>query len=296
MGLILLSPVISLLAILLWSHPAFAWGPGTHLQIGWQILHNLNVIPPSLQALLESYPYDYLYGCISADIILGKKFTKALSHCHNWRIGFRIKSRARTPFQQAFAYGYLSHLAADTIAHNHFIPEKMIITYSTKFLRHIYWEMRFDAHTDRVVWDLPYDIMKDIHKENDPLLEEVLTSTIFSFKTNKKIFNHILLIHRMEQWHKMIGRLSNNSRWILNQKEVEEYYKQSINAVIDVLNNERKASCIREDPAGRKSLIRAKKIRKILKIRKLMGLPVDVSTVIADEISYPTKKIRENRA
>jgi len=296
MGLVIFSAIMGFVVILLWPHSAFAWGPATHLQIGWQILHNLDAIPLSLKALLESYPYDYLYGCISADIILGKKFTKALSHCHNWRIGFRIKSRARTPFQQAFAYGYLSHLAADTVAHNHFIPEKMILTYSTRFLRHLYWEMRFDAHADRVVWNLPYDIMNDIHKENDPLLEEVLTSTIFSFKTNKKIFNHILLIHRMEQWHRMIDKLSNNSKWILKREEVEEYYKRSIDAVIDVFNNERKARCIKEDPAGRKSLLVAKRIRRVLKIRKLMGLPVDISTILSHEISYSTKKIRQNWA
>lgn len=287
--------ILVFLTILFWPHEALAWGPATHLQLGWHVLHNLDLLIIPVRSLLELYPYDYLYGCISADIVVGKKFSRALNHCHNWRIGFKIMSRADSPFQKAFAYGYLSHLAADTVAHNQFVPDKMIATYSTRLLRHIYWEMRFDTHADRVVWDLPHEIMKDVHRENDPLLEDVLTGTILSFKTNKAIFNHLLLIHRMDQWHKMINRLSSHSKWVLDKKDVEEYYEKSFKAVVDVLSNHKKAVCIKEDPAGRRSLARAKVVRRKLKLMTMIGLPINIPAIDAKDVLHSAEKIRQDR-
>lgn len=277
---------------------AMAWGPATHLQIGWHILSNPAILVAPVKALLETYPYDYLYGCISADIVVGKRFSRALNHCHNWRIGFKVLERAESPFQKAFAYGYLSHLAADTIAHNHFVPEKMVTAFSTRLLRHVYWEMRFDALADRVVWNLPYEIMKDVHKDNDPLLEYVLEDTLFSFRTNKTIFNNVLLIHRMERWHQMINNLSLYSRWVLHKEDVNIYYQRSLNAVIDILCNHEKAMCIKEDPTGRKNLAMAKRLRRRLKFMKRIGMTMQVTPPLFPfkEAAYSAAEIRKDGA
>lgn len=272
----IISAISFLLLLLLLPDEASAWGPATHLQLGWHILNDSAQLIHIVKSLIDRYPYDYLYGCISADIGLGKRFIRELNHCHNWRIGFKVLDRAESPSQKAFAYGYLSHLAADTIAHNHFVPEKMVTAYSTRLLRHLYWEMRFDALADRMVWNLPYEIMKDIHKDNDPLLESVIGDTFLSFSTNKKIFNHVLLLHRMDQWHRMINKLSSYSRWALHKEDVDVYYHRSLNAILDILCNHRDASCIREDPRGKKNLAMAKRLRRRLKFMKRVGMPVNL--------------------
>lgn len=283
--------------LLLWPDNVYAWGPATHLQLGWHILSSPSLIAAPVKILLETYPYDYLYGCISADIVVGKKFTRALNHCHNWRIGFKVLEQAASLSQEAFAYGYLSHLAADTISHNYFVPEKMVTTYSTRWLRHVYWEMRFDALADRVVWELPYNIMKDVHKDNDPLLESVLDNNMLSFSTNKTIFNNVLLISRMEHWHKMISRLSSYSKWVLDKDDVEMYYQRSLGAVIDIICNGEKALCLREDPAGRKNLALAKRVRRRLKFRKMAGMSVILPALpFIREAENPAKKVRKDRA
>lgn len=262
------------IAVLLIFRPddALAWGPATHLQLGWHILSNPAFLIAPVKALLETYPYDYLYGCISADIVVGKRFTRELNHCHNWRVGFKVLEKADTLSQKAFAYGYLSHLAADTVAHNYFVPEKMVTAFSTRLLRHLYWEMRFDALADKVVWDLPREIMRDVHKDNDPLLENVLENTLLSFGANKTIFSNVLLIHRMNQWHNMIGRLSSYSRWVLHKEDVEVYYRQSHNAILDIIYNHNRAKCIKEDPTGKKNLALAKRLRKRFKAMKRNGM------------------------
>jgi hypothetical protein len=56
----------------------------------------------------------------AADIINFKAYGGAYSHCHRWTIIDEMREIARTPREEAFVFGYLSHLAADTIAHNHF--------------------------------------------------------------------------------------------------------------------------------------------------------------------------------
>lgn len=274
---------------------ALAWGPATHLQLGWNILNNLSLIIGPVKPLIEAYPYDYLYGCISADIVVGKRFARELNHCHDWNIGFKVLGKAGSQSQKAFAFGYLSHLAADTIAHNHFVPEKMVTAYSTRLLRHFYWEMRFDAMADRFVWNLPYTIMAQVHQDNDPLLESVIWDTLLSFKTNKTIFNNLLLLHRMEQWHKMINKLSSYSRWVLHEGDVIIYYQRSLNAVVDIINNHHNAGCLEEDPAGRKNLAMAKRLRRRMKLRKMIGMPVNMPVFPFKEVSHPAEEIWKNR-
>lgn len=136
--------LLLLLLICIIPANAFAWGVGVHLSLGSFILTAPDTLPAALQALLAAQPMDYLYGCVAADITLGKKFTHYLDHCHNWRVGKQILEQARNegPAAEACAYGYLSHLAADTIAHNYYVPLKLSMTFNTILHNHAYWEMR----------------------------------------------------------------------------------------------------------------------------------------------------------
>jgi len=262
---------LSALIILVFPHEALAWGPATHLEIGHHLLQNISMISGPAKTLIERFPYDFLYGNISADIIVGKNLVEELKHCHNWKMGFRLLKKAGSDSQRAFAYGYLSHLAADTIAHNHFIPDRMIRSFSARTLRHIYWEMRFDALADKKVWQLPKKIVREIHIDNDRLLGSVIEDAPLSFRTNKTIFSGILSLHRFEHWHRMLGFLSSNSKWSLHMEDKEKYLRHSIDAAVEFLNHPNKASCIKKDPTGRHSLTSAKHLRKSLKTIKRQG-------------------------
>ncbi|MEK7842527.1 MAG: zinc dependent phospholipase C family protein [Deltaproteobacteria bacterium] len=250
---------------------AYAWGPAAHLEFGRDILNNLRFLPLSLQGLLLAFPYDYLYGNISADIVVGKNMTETLKHCHNWRIGLKVLNSARTDSQKAFAYGYISHLAADTIAHNYYIPEKFIQSFSSRVLKHTYWEIRFDALADKSVWKLSSRISRRVHRGNDGLLKNILEDTPLSFRTNKTIFSSILLIHRLKQWHNMLSVVSSSSRWVLTIEERSEYYDRSLTAIKDFLTHGTKAKCFRDDPIGRERLETAKRLRSQLKTLKRNG-------------------------
>jgi len=260
------------LCFLLSPAEAFAWGPVTHLQLGLEALRNLGNFEHSLRMLLQAFPYDYLYGCIAADIIFAKGLAKIHEHSHNWSVAYAVLEEASSPSQESFAYGYLSHLAADTIAHNFYIPECTVRTYSVKRFRHLYWEACFDTTVKRELWDLSKEIVKlPQHEEDDLLLEKVVKRTLFSFKTDKRIFNSLLILNRMEQWQRMLTNFSEKSPWKLAPEDVARYRDLSIQTTLDFLAKHNRSACTRMDPIGSKALLSARWMRRNLRMLERKG-------------------------
>jgi hypothetical protein len=252
------------LILLLSPADACAWGIGVHLQTGAWLLDNLAYLPEALRLLLAAHPDDYLYGCISADITLGKKYTHYLRHCHSWRMGLKILNQAQSDGQKACAYGYLSHLAADTVAHSYFVPYKLIRTYNTVMLKHAYWEMRFEAHVAPEIWPLARSIGRQRFPENDRLLRSILADTIFSFGTNKRLFNSLLLLNRLQQYQKVLRSLAQTSKWAISEDDRAEYLGLACDATISLLADLDNSPYRKADPTGERAIATAGMIRKNL--------------------------------
>lgn len=250
---------------------AWAWGVGIHLQVGSWLLQQLPQLPPHLQTLLTVYPHDYLYGCISADITLGKKYTHHLQHCHSWRMGQKILAAAEDDSRRACAYGYLSHLAADAVAHGYYVPYKLMRSYNTALLQHAYWEMRFEAHVDRESWDLARALGRFDFSDNDRMFRAVLADTIFSFATNKRLFNSLLLLNRLKRWQRTLAALGKNTRWPLHENDRQEYFDLACTATLNLLQHPEDSPWLAADPTGERALVAAGKIRRNLHVLWLDG-------------------------
>ena len=262
---------------------ALAWGIGVHLQTGAWILDNLPQLPESIRLILSAYPNDYLYGCISADITLGKKYTHYLRHCHSWRMGLKILHNAKTESQQACAYGYLSHLASDTVAHSYYVPYNLMRTYNTVLLKHAYWEMRFEAHVSPEIWPLARSIGRKNFSDNDKLMRNILADTIFSFGTNKRLFNSLLLLNRLQQYQKVLRSLANTSKWTITPEDQKEYLGLTIEATLSFLKDHENSPFRNADPTGERALNSANMIRKNLHTLWLDGKlrEVDANEMLA---------------
>jgi hypothetical protein len=248
---------------------AYGWGPATHLQFSLEILNNLALIAPPIAAIIGKHRNDFLYGSISADIILGKKFMiEYLHHCHNWTVGHKILSGAKTEGQAACAYGYLSHLAADVISHNYYVPIQLIKSFDTRIHKHAYWEIRYDATIPHHIWTLANKLAKEHYESNDNLLEKMLKRTIFPFKFNKRIFNHLLLLQEIKQWRKTVDSLASFSTKRLLHKDIDDFKNLSVDNMFSFLLDPSKARCCGADPSGGQRLVYAKEARKKLKIIK----------------------------
>lgn len=259
--------IIALLAVVLTPHDAHAWGPVTHLVHGAAVLAGLNTLPSALQEILGAFPETYLYGCVGADIVQAKKFARDLRHhCHSWNVGWQVLESSRTDSERAFAYGYLTHLAADTYSHNYFVPVQLIVSFRAGALKHAYWEARFDALQPEHAWSRLHDVVSGLHPGCDDLMERVIERTLFSFRTNKRIFNSVMALHRVEQWRTIMLRLGSRSRYPLPESDMQRYDDLCSRAALDMLANGRTAACVRLDPTGREHLERAEHIRKRLRL------------------------------
>lgn len=262
----MLQIVIAVCTLILLPESSYAWGPGFHLQLGTTVLANLQVLPASVAALIGNFPNDFLYGCISADITLGKKYTGYLLHCHRWHIGQNLLDKSETDAQKACAYGYISHLAADAVAHCYYVPLSIMRSYQSVVLKHAYWEVRFDSCTPQAIWDRGRRVALDHFQENDALLRRVISNTIFSFGTNKKIFNSIFLVSRLEKWQQLITAMHDVSRFQLEEGEIAEFTKLSEEAVFETLADMDSSSWLAADPTGEEALNAAETVRKNLRL------------------------------
>jgi hypothetical protein len=252
-----------ILLLLLFPVDAFAWGAGVHLGLGLRLLAAPEALPAALQALLTTHPMDFLYGCIAADITLGKKHTHHLEHCHNWRIGRKLLeySKQESAAAEACAYGYLAHLAADTIAHNYFVPYKLTMTYNTTLHNHAYWEIRADIGVRDETWKTAQLLAKQDNRQHDRMLNKILSDTIFSFRTNKKIFNSMMLVTRLQNWHKLINSISKRSKWKFDEEEHNEYMVMGLEAINGILGDAN-SPFWNADPTGDRAFTAAGLIRK----------------------------------
>jgi hypothetical protein len=250
--------------LLLVPEPVAAWGPATHVALGEAILGALYLLPPAVRAVLERYPLHFLYGSVAADISFAKKYVPEGRHCHSWEIGEEIVDAADAPELEAVAYGYLAHLAADTIAHNFFIPRRLLLTSTTQALGHTYWEHRMDMHVGEDFLSLARHIVVDHdHSEADLLFDDVLSRTVFSFQTNRRIFRGMIRFQGHERWQRIFGQVLANSRFDLPNPIVDRYFELAFDYTVGYLRDRGAAPACELDPVGDLNLRLAKKVRRM---------------------------------
>ncbi len=273
--------VVVLLALLCIPSLAHAWTPGTHIFLGESVLANLSQLPTTLADLLRAFPYDFLYGNIAADTSIAKKYAPVGRHCHSWHVGQEIHDRADTDPLRAFGLGYLSHLAADAIAHNYFVPRQLVVTSSTIALGHSYWESRFETHLGEHYSVTAMDIIRLDHLSSDAHLDRILAPTIFSVRTSRRLFRGMVGITETQSWQRAFQIIADKSRWDLTEDFVEHNMALSFQLIMEMLSD-LPGLARRLDPAGEVSLNLAKRMRlDVMRSR----IPADVPSLssMADE-------------
>lgn len=258
--------LLLLVALLLLPQEALAWGPITHLAHGNAVLGAATILGTTLQRILQRHRLAYLYGCVGADITQAKKYTRAeQAHCHSWRVGWQLLEQAASDAQRAFAWGYLTHLASDVFSHNHYVPTQLIVSYDSLPLRHVYWEARFDTLQDASVRAIVAELRGREFPDCDALVRDVVSRTLFSFNTDKRIFNSFIAIHDLDQWHGIMRRLVARSRHPLPPDVVDRYNAVCLESTLDMMQRRKRADNQTADPTGLSALTTAGRLRARLR-------------------------------
>lgn len=280
---------VALIAIAATPSTAHAWTPGTHIFLGEAIMRSLSLLPSSIAQTIAAFPYDFLYGSIAADTSIAKKYAAAGRHCHSWNVGLEIYNEAGPEPMRAFGLGYLAHLAADTVAHNYFVPHQLAITSTTAALGHSYWESRIDTHVGERFSRRAREIILLDHSASDGHLDRILSPTIFSTPTNRRIFRGMVYVTDTESWQRIFQMVSEKSRWDLPQNEIGAYMTRSYDYIVDLFNRFDGAEPYSLDPAGLDALREAKRVRRaalragdeavvVDKARAYFGMPASTLT------------------
>ena len=229
-----MTALLGLAVLLALSLSVLPWGPGTHLEFAHRVLRRRKErLPPDVGELIGEHREAFQYGNIAADIINFKAVGGHYNHCHRWTIIEEMRAHAETDAERAFVLGYLAHLAADTIAHNHFVPYHLARYARVKGLGHLYWEM----HADRFVPEDRWEVVARLKTRPeltamDRLVNATVPRKALSMGTNKAIFNHVLLVSEREQSRRGIARLHPIGRLKLKKGFLDRFRDAAVERIV----------------------------------------------------------------
>jgi|RhiMethySRZTD1v2_1073278.scaffolds.fasta_scaffold65469_2 hypothetical protein len=243
---------------------ALSWGPGHHLEFAERVLRRRKeLLPRDVAQLLGEERQAYLYGNLAADLINFKNYGGAYNHCHRWAIVEEMREHAHTPRGEAFILGYLSHLAADTIAHNHFVPYHLARYARTKGLGHLYWEMSADRFVPHERWKIVTELKADKRLVAlDEIVNRCVPKKALSMRTNKFLFNHVLLVSERERWRHGMARLHPLSDVQLKKGFLALFQDAAVERIRLALHPKGLRELVRVDANGKEAQASAMRMRQ----------------------------------
>ncbi len=251
--MIFLALALVLLGGLAWPESLHAWSPGTHVVLGERVLGSLQLLAPAVADLLRAFPYDFLYGSIAADTTMAKKYAPADRHCHAWHVGREVHELAPTDALRAFGLGYLAHLAADVVAHNHFVPRQLVVTSSTRTMGHTYWESRVETMLGDAVPRAARELLR---------------------------LRGMVRLTDSRPWQMGMQVAAEQSRWDLSEEMVERHLALATGHIREVLSDDT-SRILLADPNGEAAILRSKSVRREA-FRGKQGTERDWIAAIAD--------------
>ena len=270
----LLAAVVAAVVYLLFdTDVALAWGPGVHVALASEVLSRAAWLPAAVAGLITRYGRDYLYGNLAADLVFAKRLSRVKQFCHHWSTGFTVLDRARDDQGRAFAYGYLSHLAADTVAHGKFVPHQIAVTRTTVSFGHLYWEMRADVTVGSAVWQQVDEALTGDHDDHHALLAELLTDTFLPFDANRQLFTGLNRLVGRKSWQRTMSMWERRSRHDLPSTLLDGFLAESLDRTMCLLTSLCRSPVLSEDPNGTAALAYLRAHRRQLRRLRRRGLP-----------------------
>jgi len=258
------------LADFVFAPGAWAWGPAVHTVLASRILDNAASLLPNIAAIIQTYYLEYIYGNLAADFFIGRLQRENSRHSHDWETGFRFLRHARCEKEAAYAYGFLSHLASDVIAHNYFVPDTIYRISFPKRMGHIYTEMMVDTSMGSVYIRMAKDILSMKKLSCDGLLKKTIPDSRKTIKARRHLFTQSVKLSDTISGSQTISFLTRSSSLRISKKTLDFMIQLSYSLIRDVLNDPKNSPCFSFDPVGKDNLRLANRYGLL---SKLLNLP-----------------------
>lgn len=121
---------------------AYAWGPGVHTLISFNLLDELKACGSALYPVVSNNFWEFLYGSLAPDFMVAKKFVSKKNNSHSYDFSYKLFNIAKNEKELSFAIGYLSHLASDKIMHEVFLSDYNVVN----SIEHMSLELLSDSY------------------------------------------------------------------------------------------------------------------------------------------------------
>lgn len=248
---------VAAFAFVLLPESAYAWGPGVHISIAEWLLSNLSILPASVAHTIATHKDAFKYGALSADIFIGKGSTVVPGHSHNWETGLTLLQNVQSPKLRSYAYGYLSHLAADVVAHNNYVPSLMSGAPTSGKFGHVYIE----AQADRMVrWNSNSvrGLFKISCTDHDCELLAATNKNKSGFAIRKQVFRSSVALCGGYPWKTSLKLIHHTMPGAADRKYLRSMIDASVRSVVNILSKQDKSAVIGVDPIGATALADSK--------------------------------------
>jgi len=278
---------------------AWAWGPATHVKLAGDLLSLLPLVPSAISVLLSRYAIDFVFGNVAADVVFAKRLSRVKQFCHHWSTGFALLRSAADDRSRAFAYGYLSHLAADTVAHGKYVPRQVTAANSTMAFGHLYWELRADHALEPGAWRQLRRVVAADHSPHHALMATELKQTFLPFAMNRQLFDRINDLAARRGTKRTMAVIERCSRFELSPALLSGYHNECIDRMLCLFTHQERSPLLREDPNGTAALAYTRATRRQLRLLAAQGYSLDQRVIELVESHAPAAwRIRadENRS
>lgn len=145
---------------MLFAPDALAWGLQTHVFLAQWLLAAAPFADPQIRAAAQRLPRLVLAGACLPDLALAGRALGlgTFRRAHQWSTLRRLAA-ACWDEERAIAVGYASHLLADVVAHNHFVPEHERRIMDVPHVTHALCEWAMDEHLESALEAQPADLL-----------------------------------------------------------------------------------------------------------------------------------------
>jgi hypothetical protein len=149
------------LPLLVFAGDALAWGLQTHLFFAQHLLLALPFADPDFRRAALRLPRLVLAGACLPDLsLVGRALgTPVFRRNHLWATQRRFTA-ASCDEERAIAVGYASHLLADVVAHNRFVPEHERRIAPIAYATHALCEWAMDDYVRHAVFAEPAELLE----------------------------------------------------------------------------------------------------------------------------------------